>query len=100
MALVNTCHAVDNGGTLTLKSSGFTPGGKYYTEVTLNGKFYSHVQGVADVAGQTSSWYWTCDSSMKPGEYSIVLFDADKQRLSNELKFNVPKPPTDTGSTA
>ncbi|HVO86242.1 MAG TPA: hypothetical protein VMT23_00725 [Candidatus Binatia bacterium] len=100
IALVNTCQAVDNGGTLTLKSSNFTPGGNYNTVVTLNGKFYFNSWGLADDAGHLSSWRWPCDRDTRPGDYRIVVLDGDKQRLSNELKFNVPKPPTDTGSTA
>lgn len=101
--LVNSCHAEDNGGTLTLDSNGFTPGSNYDTDVTLNGKFYFNSWGIADQDGHVSSWRWACDSNTKPGVYRVVVFDSIKQRLSNRLKFTVPGPPhtpTKTGSAA
>jgi hypothetical protein len=103
--LINSCRAEDNGGTLTLKSRGFTPARYYHTVVTLNGKYYFSSWGTADKDGQASSWHWPCDKHTKPGVYRVVVFDGDNLRPSNRATFTVSKPEsaapaTDRGSAA
>lgn len=88
-------YCASGSGTLFLFGKGFTPNGKYVTEVIgPNHKPYTRLgnPGQASSTGTTPNWRFLCEKDDPPGRYGLRLFDLESQEYSNPTGFEIFKP--------